>query len=77
MKDPAVEACAAIVAVIKKGSPVEGSNEKWREHSAEYHIQKAYGHLFKHKNNVVDGENHITHALTRLAMALCIPDPEK
>lgn len=72
MKDPAVEACKAIVAVIAKGSPKEGSNDKWRTHTAQYHIDKAYGHLQKDRDGIVNGENHITHALTRLSMALCI-----
>lgn len=76
MKQPTSEAVSAIIAVIQRGSPTEGSNDKWREHSPGHHIRKALGHLIKWEEEIggklPDGENHITHALTRLAMALSL-----
>lgn len=49
----------------------------WRDNvSMNEHLVKVTGHLFKHLDECDDGENHLNHALCRLAMAIYVRDIE-
>ena len=77
MKQPAVEAAAAVIETMRRGSSKDGNNDDWRKREIMYHLSKAQAHLATHIKKMhdpraADGENHLHLALTRIAMALCI-----
>jgi hypothetical protein len=76
-RSPLTCAAEAIVETMAVGSQKDGRDESWRQKG--YHLQKALRHITTHMliadgHQPPDGEFHLRHAITRLAMQLAIEE---
>ena len=79
------EALAVIADILKVGEQKGYEPGYWRSLPFGHHVHKAMTHLhayylkfYGHKSMAVDdGEDHLAHALVRLAMALSLREPDE
>lgn len=76
-KEPTVEACKRIVAIMQIGSTKDGQDDSWRSKTRLYHLSKGVRHgmtaiMIELGVTEDDGEDHMGEMLTRVAMAICI-----
>lgn len=70
MMKPLEEAMAVIVEVMREGAAIHPQND-WLQRDAEYHVGRAELHLRLLREGD-QRENHLSHAATRLLMALAL-----
>lgn len=70
------EAIKIVQEVLKVGS-LKHPPCSWRKETWEHHLSKAHGHIHNilYDGQVI-GENHLAHALCRLAMAVAVKEQE-
>ncbi|HEX3149219.1 MAG TPA: dATP/dGTP diphosphohydrolase domain-containing protein [Gemmataceae bacterium] len=74
MKNPHILAYMIIDQVLSDGMKTH-PNDDWRNEPQDKHLDKAMRHILTHKlvrdgHQKPNGENHLHHALTRIAMAI-------
>jgi hypothetical protein len=74
------EAFAVIGQVLDDNEEKHGNHAKWRRISVNVHVSHAYQHLEQYLRTFSGHpatEDHLAHALTRLAMAICVRGKSK
>jgi Domain of unknown function (DUF5664) len=68
------KALEVVDAVMREGARIHPEND-WTECTAEHHIRRAQAHLQLWSEGD-QREDHVSHAATRLLMALTLREPE-
>jgi hypothetical protein len=75
IEDPKYAAFQAVAEVMALGSSKDGKDDSWREKPINYHLDRGIRHAITYKliaegNQILDGEDHLKLAITRLPFAL-------
>lgn len=66
------EAIAVIGRILDDNEAKHGNNAKWRSIPWQDHVIHATNHLYRQEHELQPEEDHLAHALTSLAMAVCV-----
>lgn len=72
-----LEAVQIIQGVLNIGAAKGYKPGGWRREPLNHHLDKAFSHLMRYINGVVSDEDHLEHALCRLAMAVAVRRAQK
>lgn len=70
------EAILAIARIMEMGIKRGYTEDNWRKISLNSQLNHAIAHIIKFMMKIEDGEDHLAHALTRLAMAISVRGKE-